>query len=304
MVPFYLVTGFLGSGKTTFLKNVLDKYSVSNRIVIIQNEFASSGIDGKKLAITAHPFKLVEINNGSVFCVCLLGTFIHTLEKLMEDYSPDMIFIEASGLADPVNIIELFQKESIRHRIQLAHIFCIVDALNFERGLKSLPGFRHQIMVADTIIINKTDLVEEKLSELHVPLKALNPFAEIIETSFSNADLDKYIFQKPANHKAAEELKGIETNGKPNINACVLKSHDRFTKDELFKSINELMKSSPRIKGFVNMKDGKITAIQTVFNHIEMKEIMGYSGPTEIIAFGESLTTAYLRTLFHNAAEA
>lgn len=115
MISFYLVTGFLGSGKTTFLKDILHTYSHKKRIAIIQNEFAPSGVDGNELNQSGYPFKLVEVNNGSVFCVCMLGNFIKSIENLIRDFHPEMIFPEASGLADPVNIIELLQKNNIKN---------------------------------------------------------------------------------------------------------------------------------------------------------------------------------------------
>lgn len=299
MIPFYLVSGFLGSGKTTFLKNILSTYSENHRIAIIQNEFAPTGVDGKDLNLTGHPFKLVEINNGSVFCVCLLGTFIQTLEKLIKEYSPEMIFLEASGLADPVNIIELLQKESLRENLSLKNIFTIVDAPNYERGIKTLPRFRHQVMIADTIIINKSDLYKAEISILHDQIRTLNPFADILETSYCKIDLERYIFNDAAEHSAAASFKGTDSEGRPQVNACVLRSHNRLTKEGLFTFVTELQKSSPRIKGFVNMQDGKVTALQTVFEHLEMKEIKGYVGPTEIIAFGENLTPGYLREIMN-----
>ncbi len=67
MIPFFIVTGWLGSGKTSLLRNVLNEYGDKKRIAVIQNEFASSGIDGIELKNSDNEFKLVEINNGSVF---------------------------------------------------------------------------------------------------------------------------------------------------------------------------------------------------------------------------------------------
>jgi len=158
MIPFYLVTGFLGSGKTTFLKEVLALYSGNSRIAIIQNEFAPAGVDGKELKLTGHGFHLEEVNNGSVFCVCLMATFVKSIQKIIENYRPDMIFLEASGLSDPINIIELLAREGLNERVSLAHVFCVVDALNFDNGIKTLPRSRHQIMIADTVIVNKSDI--------------------------------------------------------------------------------------------------------------------------------------------------
>ena len=71
-IPFHIISGFLGSGKTTFLKRVIAKYGGQVNVGIIQNEFAPSNIDGAELRKSGNDFHLLEINNGSVFCVCLL----------------------------------------------------------------------------------------------------------------------------------------------------------------------------------------------------------------------------------------
>jgi G3E family GTPase len=296
MSDFYLVTGFLGSGKTTFLKNILLKYSDTRRIAIIQNEFAASGIDGTELNLTKPGFKLVELNNGSVFCVCMLGSFIKSLEKILLEYDPNMIFLEASGLADPINIIEVLQNEAIRDQLNLKHIFTLVDAVNFERGMKTLPRFKKQIMIADTVIINKFDLYADKSGSLQDSIRKLNPYADILESSYCKTDFDAIIAQNKE-HVAAETYKNSISEGRPALNACVLKSHEKFTKEQLNNFLTALIQRCPRVKGFVNMADGTVNAVQTVFDTIEIKEINGYTGPTEIIAFGEKLESGHLSVL-------
>jgi G3E family GTPase len=336
-IPIYLVTGFLGSGKTTFLKNVLDRYSGDKRIAVIQNEFAAQGVDGAELKLTGYGFKLVEINNGSVFCVCQMTTFVESLKKVIEEYIPQMIFLEASGLADPINIIELLGRDGIKDRVGLAHIITIVDAPNFEKGMKMLPRFRHQIMIADSVIVNKSDIFTGDRSFLFDAVRNLNPFADVIETAYCKTDMESLIFPEKDNadsteylaeypgavtfegkfsgrhssgndsgegnifsgsrHKAAVAFTGRKSGGRPDIHACVLRAHENLTHEGLRSFIKELQESSPRIKGFFNLKDGNIMGVQTVFEHCEIKYVTGYEGPSEIIAFGKELTVRYLRDL-------
>ena len=106
-IPFILVTGFLGSGKTTFLKRLLARYSGDGKIGIIQNEFAPGSVDGTELKQSGMPFEILEVNNGSVFCVCLLGSFIKSLRTFVEEYQPEALILEASGLSDPISIGEI-----------------------------------------------------------------------------------------------------------------------------------------------------------------------------------------------------
>ena len=177
-----MVTGFLGSGKTTFLKNIINHFSESMRIGIIQNEFAPGAVDGTELKSTGRLFKLLEVNNGSVFCVCLLGSFVKSLSDFVEVHQPDMIFMEASGLSDPIAVAEMLQGEKLSEQVYLAHIWCIMDAANFDKLSKRLPRIQHQVRVADTVVINKTDLVSSNYDEICTWIKDLNPFAGI-ETS-------------------------------------------------------------------------------------------------------------------------
>ena len=98
----FLITGFLGSGKTTFLTQAIRFYNGKKKIGVIQNEFAPANLDGKELIRTVdQKFDLLEINNGSAFCVCLLSDFLSSLEQFITQYQPDILFIEASGLSDP-----------------------------------------------------------------------------------------------------------------------------------------------------------------------------------------------------------
>ena len=104
-IQLYLVSGFLGSGKTTFLRNILLQ-SVGVRVGVIVNEFGSIGIDGKVLHQDG--MKLVEINNGSIFCACLKDGFVKTLVAFLEQ-PVDVLFIEASGMADPSSMEHLLE---------------------------------------------------------------------------------------------------------------------------------------------------------------------------------------------------
>ncbi|MBK6283442.1 MAG: hypothetical protein IPF54_13020 [Draconibacterium sp.] len=113
---------FSGSGKTTFLKRIIDKYSDEYKIGIIQNEFAPANIDGAELKKSGKDFNLLEINNGSVFCVCLLGDFVRSLEKFIDEIQPEILIIEASGLSDTTSVAEVISSGSLSEKIYLAPI--------------------------------------------------------------------------------------------------------------------------------------------------------------------------------------
>jgi G3E family GTPase len=297
MIPFYLVTGFLGSGKTTLLKSILREYAATRRIAIIQNEFAASGTDGKELELTGSGFRLVEVNNGSVFCVCMLGNFAASVAKVIDEYAPELIFLEASGLSDPINILELLQDESIRSRIHLSRIITIVDGRNFPRAVKMLHRTRHQVMIADDVIINKVDLDPSNGDAVMATVQSINPFASVRKASYCSIDLDE-ILKEASSHKAAEKSAKRESEGRPAMTASVLRINRTIAEAALLSLVAELQPTCPRIKGYVNTTAGGVVMIQSVFENLEMKAVTGYTGPSEIVAFGEGMMPRRLRDLF------
>lgn len=297
-IPFFLITGFLGSGKTTFLTRILDEYSSLHRIVIIQNEFAPSGTDGKNLKLTGTNFHLEEINNGSVFCICLMASFLETLDKVITRHCPTMIFLEASGLSDPINILELLQDQRFHGRLFPAGIFCVADAVNYHKGLDAFPGFRHQIMVADTVILNKADLCITPNAHISKKIKQLNPFAHIVETSWCQVNLDSIKSLKEPTQRPAAIFSKKESSPRPSIAVCVLRTHEKISLKGLELFLEALSALAFRAKGHVNLTNSKVMAIQLVFGNKKTELVQPYTGPTEIIAFTQNLSPATLKTLF------
>lgn len=303
MSDFFLITGFLGSGKTTLLKNILENFSDHKRIAVIQNEFAPTGTDGKVLRNTGKNFKLIEINNGSVFCLCQLGNFIQQLEKLLEKHSPELIFLEASGLSDPLSIIELLQSERLINKVVLSGIISIADCVNFEKGLGGLPRFRHQLMIADLILLNKIDLYHNQTVRIENSIRELNPFATIHRTSFCNIPLSLIFREKIRKHRAAERFRGESSAGRPEMKTSVLRSNDRIKEDKAMAFLDNLQKECIRTKGWIQLAEGKTLAVQTVFDQREVETINSFQGPSELITFSEKIGIKELRQLFKSYTE-
>jgi len=278
-IPFHIISGFLGSGKTTFLKRIIDKYSSETKIGIIQNEFAPANIDGAELKKTGKDFNLLEINNGSVFCVCLLGDFVRSLEKFIDEYKPEILIIEASGLSDTTTISEVVSAGLLSEKIYLASNWCVVDAQNFAKVGIMKQRVSHQIRMADVVVINKTDLVKNGLETIHAEIKKSNPFAKIMETTFCNIDFE--LGNSAINKFYFGEIKSLP---RPSINSMVIKSGQKLSRISLEIFLSEWAPKAYRIKGFVNLKEGKTAAVQCTFDSVEIIEIENAFHPTEIIA--------------------
>lgn len=303
ITTFNLLTGFLGSGKTTLLSNLLYELSGRHRIAVIQNEFAPTGVDGKILNQSNTDFHLVELNNGSVFCVCQLGRFEKQLQKLLAEVKPEIIFLEASGLADPISIIDLLTASELQGRVILDQVISLVDAPNFFRGLSMLQRFRHQLMVADTVLINKLDRFEGCLADIESEIRILNPYARILATTQARITWPELTGTGTDRNKAARQHGGSVSMGRPDMAACVLRTHDELDRPELQSFLDRLEPGCPRIKGYLNLRDGKTVSIHSVFSTREIKEIEGYSGPSELIAFGDGLTGSELRKAFRESRQ-
>jgi G3E family GTPase len=284
-IPFHIISGFLGSGKTTFLKRIIEKYASETKIGIIQNEFAPANIDGAELKKSGKDFNLLEINNGSVFCVCLLGNFVRLLDKFIDDNKPEILIIEASGLSDTTSIAEVISDSSLAEKIYLASNWCIVDAQNFAKvGLMKQRVF-HQLRMADVAVINKTDLIETGIESIRTEIKKSNPFAQIRETTFCNIDFE--LGNSAINKFYFGELK---TMSRPNVNSMVIKSGRKMSRNSLETFLNEWAPKAYRIKGFVNLREGKTAAIQCTFSSVEISEIANDFHPTELIAISDQFT--------------
>jgi G3E family GTPase len=284
-IPFHIISGFLGSGKTTFLKRIIDRYSAEFKIGIIQNEFAPANIDGAELKKSGKDFNLLEINNGSVFCVCLLGDFVRSLDKFIDDCKPEILIIEASGLSDTTSIAEVISSGLLAEKIYLASNWCIVDAQNFARvGLMKQRVF-HQLRMADVVVINKTDLLESGTEPIDAEIKKANPFAQIRESTF--CDIDFKLGNSAVSKFYFGELKAMP---RPNVNSMVIKSGRKLSRNSLELFLNQWAPKAYRIKGFVNLKEGQTAAVQCTFSSVEIAEIANDFHPTELIAISDQFT--------------
>lgn len=284
-IPFHIISGFLGSGKTTFLKRIIKKYAGDIKIGIIQNEFAPANIDGAELKKSGQDFNLLEINNGSVFCVCLLGNFVRSLEKFIDEFQPEVIIIEASGLSDTTSISEVISAGSLSEKMYLASNWCVVDVLNFKRVGLMKQRVTHQLRMADVVLLNKIDLAEESLGEISGEIRKINPFAEIKSTTYCNIDFElknsaitKFYFGE------------IKTMSRPNVNSMVIKSGRKLSGNSLNIFLNEWAKKAYRIKGYVNLTGRKTVAVQCTPGSIEIVETKDGFHPTEIIAISDQFS--------------
>jgi G3E family GTPase len=180
--PVTILTGFLGAGKTTLLNHILTAQHDKKYAVII-NEFGESGIDDKLITAQVDE-EIFEMNNGCICCT-VRGDLIRIINLLMKRKGTfDGIIVETTGLADPAPVAQtFFADDDVRASTRLDSITTVVDAVNILEQLKNQPEAHEQIAFADTLIVNKTDAVNDA-QKAHVlsVLAELNPYAQMIET--------------------------------------------------------------------------------------------------------------------------
>jgi G3E family GTPase len=275
MSKVVLITGFLGSGKTTLLSRVLENYSQRMRIAVIQNEYADASCDSVQLKMSRWNFELVELNKGSIFCICLYSDFREELVRLVVEKSPDLILIEASGLSDPISVGSLLNDSS---HFYLCHILTIVEPSLFLKMSGYVKSINNQVRVADSVIINKCDREDSvQIEGVKERIKLLNPnaavacarFAELQESSPFNFD---HIF---LNQNEDQTLSRVVNERFPvnvaspgtrpdNIHSHVFRTTKRVDKETLLRFCSTIPESVIRVKGFVMCSDGSDYMIQYV----------------------------------------
>jgi G3E family GTPase len=295
-IPLQLVTGFLGSGKTTFLKNYLEEFSGGRKIGVIQNEFAEVNIDSQELRGKNADFQILEINNGSVFCVCLLGSFVDSLVAFIDQYQPDELIMEASGMSDPLSVGQILQSRLLKNKVYLDHVWCLVDSLNFEKISRLQTRVNHQIRIADTIIINKTDLAENKNDAVIQQIKYQNPFATVINSTFARIDFA----EKKSVKKFFPSIEKAENN-RPDIESVVIKSNRPISLLKLEEFLKIVHSGCIRSKGYINLNSGMKVFLQGSFDQFNLQEVESFAAPTEFILIGNFPNNQSFQKLFDNS---
>lgn len=295
-IPLYLITGFLGSGKTTFLQRIIEYFSGKQKIAIVQNEFAPANFDGMELKRTSSAeFELLEVNNGSVFCVCLLSGFIESLNSFVTKYQPEIVLMEASGLSDPVSVGQIFNSPKLQETLYLAGTICIVDALNYTKFDNLVSRINHQLQIADVVLINKTDLavntkdIEEKISKI-------NPFATLYFSNHCQIPLEELFSAPFQKQKKLFFVPG--TSDRPELNSLVFRSTKPIKEQHISAFIQKLASETIRIKGYVLLDNKSSVTVQCIFDEIHISPINTTIKQTELIIIGKIKDIRFVKDIY------
>ena len=181
MTKIDIISGFLGAGKTTLIKKLLQDAFKGQQIVLIENEFGEIGIDGGFLKDAG--IEIREMNSGCI-CCSLVGDFGTALKEVTEKYTPDRIIIEPSGVGKLSDVIHAVEK--LDAEVVLNSAITVVDVLKCKMYLKNFGEFfKNQVAAAGTIILSRTDTEKadsEKMETAISLIRDINPKATIITT--------------------------------------------------------------------------------------------------------------------------
>ncbi len=254
MIPICLVTGFLGCGKTTLLKRIVDRYR-GRRIVYLVNEFSPYDVDTQ--LVESDDGNVVSIPGGSIFCKCLVTQFINELRGVHERFhTPEApvegVVIEASGMANPKVTSDMLRETRLDRQYRLASIVTVVEPRSFLKLIHTLPNIVAQVEAADTALLNKVDLnSEEKLRETEGVLRGINPDLCIVRTVYGETDLDLFPAQP-----APRELHGEYAKCRdPNYRSLTVTFKQNTDLESLKSAIMAHEEDLYRVKGFVPAGD-------------------------------------------------
>lgn len=265
----YVLTGFLGSGKTTVLLRLLEELK-GHRIGIIQNEFGKLGIDGTILR--NDDIEMVEINRGSIFCSCLKLNFVQALaEMAQQDF--EYLFVESSGWGDPSNVQEILEAAKIvaNKEYDFRGVICFVDAVNFLKQVEDEETTYRQLKHCNLAVITKTDIADEVLiGKVNDKIREINPVCEIIRSENGKMDYsflkkDLLIYQWA---ECEETTNSIETKPK----SIFLEYDGQVEKEKLHTFLEKIAADVHRVKGFCNLKEIGWTQVDVVGTLIDYKE--------------------------------
>jgi G3E family GTPase len=187
MTKIDIISGFLGAGKTTLIKKLIEEAFQGEKLMIIENEFGEIGIDGGFLNNSG--IEVTEMNSGCI-CCSLVGDFGVALKEALEKYSPERIIIEPSGVGKLSDVIKAVKDIKDESNIRLNSFTAVVDAVKCKMYISNFGEFfNNQIENANTIVLSRTQkLSEEKLEACVAQIREYNKDAAVITTNWDEID--------------------------------------------------------------------------------------------------------------------
>lgn len=300
MIHSYIITGFLGAGKSTMLVDTVKKHFKNKNIAIVVNEFGEIGVD-QNILKNIHS-DVIEISDGCICCQ-LAEEFESGVIEIIGKYDPDIIFVETAGVTEPFPVFLSLQNLAIA----VDGVICVVDAKNYDSYMHNSTA-KYQVGGSNIIVLNKTDLTNEE--ELD---KAKNDIMAIKEKhNIKNTFTGKTVFNHYFLHTAEQGVVSKEVfEGTYQIDEIVGLAHDyqhidhtnhdaitqnvaRINKEIIFNDIDALLNDLPkniyRVKGIIRTEDVPSPLIVNyAFGHVSFEEFDDSNIDSILVFIGEDI---------------
>jgi len=201
VTPIYILSGFLGSGKTTLLQRLIAKWKDEGlRPAVIMNEIGEVNLDGLMIGPEVPMAEML----GGCICCTIRGDLSMQLYELIQGEQPDVVIIEATGAANPMEIFDAVSESSLLLQLDIRPMITVVDAAHLAALYEAQQGKTYRLMIEQIrcgswLILNKADLVSaEQLHELQDLLKRLNPYAKIVTAEKCGVDIEPLLSRDKA----------------------------------------------------------------------------------------------------------
>ena len=283
-----IISGFLGAGKTTLIKKLINEKFEKEKIAIIENEFGEVSIDTDILKELNLNIK--EIKSGCI-CCSLTGDFKDSIKSIIELYSPERILIEPSGVAKLSDVIKACESLDDDCNVKINMLVTVLDVHNVGMYIKNFGEFyKDQIKNAKTIILSRTENIsEEKIKETVNIIEKINPQAKIIRQALNKIDFSEIInFNKDIRIYGENE---IIVNEKYEYNNLINVKHSYDITKKLF----DLEKEKKKLQSYNVIRKNKSRNVTFIKHHNHSADSMFSSWALET---NEEFSNSKLKELF------
>lgn len=301
MVHSFIITGFLGVGKSSMLTNTIKNHFADKKVAIVVNEFGEIGVD-QNILKNVHS-DVIEISEGCICCQ-MSQEFESGVIEIVNKYNPEVLFVETSGAAEPFPVFLSLQNLGL----SVEGVICVIDAKNYDSYMHN-PTAKYQVGGSNILVLNKTDLANEE--ELKQAENDILDYKE--KHDIKNTMTGKKVFNSYVVHHAEQGIVPKDVfEGVYQIDEIIGLVNDDHEHDHdhnhdaidrkvgkldsqiAFDDLDGLLKSLPnniyRVKGMVKVTDvPTYLIVNYAFGNVSFDELQGYEGDSALVFIGEEI---------------